>query len=208
MAPLVSPFCSPLSSTSLERAGAPAGKQSRPIVAWSYPRWTNRRHARRAKMNGSLSLWIFLLLWPTLSAILRTLFPHLGFRHLSPAHLRVPGVLRPSDGPYVRLLPVQSSSPRCLIPCNVPTSHTVFSILLSLASLIFLSLTLSLSFFLSSSLFPSHSNAVFFISFLSYLHPTLRDFFLLSIPVKTTLFSEFLLCMHYLLPIESGSVSF
>lgn len=146
MAPLVSPFCSPLSSTSLERAGAPAGKQSRPIVAWSYPRWTNRRHARRAKMNGSLSLWIFLLLWPTLSAILRTLFPHLGFRHLSPAHLRVPGVLRPSDGPYVRLLPVQSSSPRCLIPCNVPTSHTVFSILLSLASLIFLSLTLSLSF--------------------------------------------------------------
>lgn len=146
MAPLVSPFCSPLSSTSLERAGAPAGKQSRPIVAWSYPRWTNRRHARRAKMNGSLSLWIFLLLWPTLSAILRTLFPHLGFRHLSPAHLRVPGVLRPSDGPYVRLLPVQSSSPRCLIPCNVPTSHTVFSILLSLASLIFLFLTLSLSF--------------------------------------------------------------
>lgn len=146
MAPLVSPFCSPLSSTSLERAGAPAGKQSRPIVAWSYPRWTNRRHARRAKMNGSLSLWIFLLLWPTLSAILRTLFPHLGFRHLSPAHLRVPGVLRPSDGLYVRLLPVQSSSPRCLIPCNVPTSHTVFSILLSLASLIFLSLTLSLSF--------------------------------------------------------------
>lgn len=146
MAPLVSPFCSPLSSTSLERAGAPAGKQSRPIVAWSYPRWTNRRHARRAKMNGSLSLWIFLLLWPTLSAILRTLFPHLGFRHLSPAHLRVPGVLRPSDGLYVRLLPVQSSSPRCLIPCNVPTSHTVFSILLSLASLIFLSLTFSLSF--------------------------------------------------------------
>lgn len=130
MAPLVSPFCSPLSSTSLERAGAPAGKQSRPIVAWPYPRWTNRKHARRAKMNGSLSLWISLSLWLVLSAILRTHFPHLGFRHLSPAHLRVPGVLRPSDGPYVRLLPVQSSSPRCLIPCNVPTSHTVFSILL------------------------------------------------------------------------------
>lgn len=207
MAPLVSPFCSPLSSTSLERAGAPAGKQSRPIVAWSYPRWTNRRHARRAKMNGSLSLWIFLLLWPTLSAILRTLFPHLGFRHLSPAHLRVPGVLRPSDGPYVRLLPVQSSSPRCLIPCNVPTSHTVFSILLSLASLIFLSLSHSLFLSLLLSLSLSLECSLF-ISFLSYLHPTLRDFFLLSIPVKTTLFSEFLLCMHYLLPIESRSVSF
>lgn len=193
MAPLVSPFCSPLSSTSLERAGAPAGKQSRPIVAWSYPRWTNRRHARRAKMNGSLSLWIFLLLWPTLSAILRTLFPHLGFRHLSPAHLRVPGVLRPSDGPYVRLLPVQSSSPRCLIPCNVPTSHTVFSILLSLASLIFLSLTLSLflslllslSLSLECSLFylvlklpPSYSSG-FFLTFNSCQNNTFFQIFAL-----------------------------
>lgn len=70
---------------------------------------------------------------------------------------------------------------------------------LSLSHTLFLSLLLSLSLSLECSLF---------ISFLSYLHPTLRDFFLLSIPVKTTLFSEFLLCMHYLLPIESRSVSF
>lgn len=129
MAPLVSPFCSPLSSTSLERAGVPAGKQSRPIVVRPYPRWTNRGRARRAKMNGSLSPSIFLSLWSSLMAILRTHFPHLGFRHLSPARSRIPGVLCPSGGPYVRLLPVQSRSPRCLIPCNVPTSHTVFSVL-------------------------------------------------------------------------------
>lgn len=58
MAPLVSPFCfPPLRSMSLERAapGYPAGKQSRPIVARPYPRRANRRRARRAKMNGSLS---------------------------------------------------------------------------------------------------------------------------------------------------------
>lgn len=201
MAPLVSPFCSPLSSTSLERAGAPAGKQSRPIVAWPYPRWTNRRHARRAKMNGSLSLWIFLSLWLTLSAILRTLFPHLGFRHLSPAHLRVPGVLRPSDGPYVRLLPVQSSSPRCLIPYNVPTSHTVFSILLSLTSLLSLSLSPlshSLSFCPSLSFLLTRMQSFYLVL---KLPPPYSLGFFLTFNSCQTLFSKFLLYTHYLLPI-------
>ena len=56
MAPLVSPFCSPLSSAILQRAEVPAGKQSRPIAPLPYPKWTNRGPPRRAKMNGSLSL--------------------------------------------------------------------------------------------------------------------------------------------------------
>lgn len=74
MAPLVSPFCSPLSSTSiLERAGVPAGKQSRPIAPLPYPKWTNRGPSRRAKMNGSLSPHRLASLWSSLLPMLPTL---------------------------------------------------------------------------------------------------------------------------------------
>lgn len=69
MAPLVSPFCSPLSSTILKRAGVPAGKQSRPIAPLPYPRWTNRGPPRRAKMNGSLSPHWLASLWSSLLPI-------------------------------------------------------------------------------------------------------------------------------------------
>lgn len=162
MAPLVSPFCSPLSCRpSLERAGVPAGKQSRPIAARPYQRWTNRGRARRAKMNGSLSPSARLSLRSSrFQAIPRAHFPHLGTRTPLASSLapRIPGVLRPSDGPYVRLSPVQSRSPRCLIPCNVSTSHTVFSVLLQIS--LYLSFECSL-----------------FISFLLYLRPSLRNYF-------------------------------
>lgn len=73
MAPLVSPFCSPLSSTILERAGVPAGKQSRPIAPLPYPKWTNRGPSRRAKMNGSLSPHWLASLWSSLLPMLPTL---------------------------------------------------------------------------------------------------------------------------------------
>lgn len=89
MAPLVSPFCSPLSSTRQERAGEPAGKHNRPIVAWPYSRWTNHRRARRVKMNSSLSPPVLLFLRSSLSAILRTHFPHLDFTSRSLARSRI-----------------------------------------------------------------------------------------------------------------------
>lgn len=179
MAPLVSPFCSPLSCRpSRERAGVPAGKQSRPIAARPYQRWTNRGRARRAKMNGSLSPSARLSLRSSrFQAIPRAHFPHLGTRTPLASSLapRIPGVLRPSDGPYIRLSPVQSRSPRCLIPCNVSTSHTVFSVLLQVSPLVSLFLRLSLSF-LSFSI--SRLSAVFLSRFfLLFFRPSLRNYF-------------------------------
>lgn len=133
MAPLVSPVLfPPSSSTSVERAGVPAGKQSRPIVARPHPGRTNHRRARRAKMNGSLSPSVLLSLRSSFSPIPRTLFPHLGF-HAALARSLARVYPACSVRPTVRTFassPVQSCSPRCLILRNVPTSHTVFSVLL------------------------------------------------------------------------------
>lgn len=199
MAPLVSPFCSPLFSTSLERAGVPAGKQSRPIMAQPYSRWTNRKHARRAKMNGSLSPLVPLSLRSSLFAILRALSLHLGFRHLSLARPRIPGVLRPSDGPYVRLLPVQSCSatlPYTLQRSNV--SHGIFCP--SLDYFTYLSSILSLS--------PSFSRWVqSFHLVLMLLRLTLWNYFFLSFRShQCNTFSNFWFIFHSVIHIRFISI--
>lgn len=165
MAPLVSPFCSPLSSTSLERAGVPAGKQSRPIVAQPYPRWTNRERARRAKMNGSLSPSVFLSLR---SSLFRLYFGLSYFTWVSRTSRSLARVypacsVRPIVRTSVRLLPVQSCSatlPYTLQRSNV--SHGIFSPSLGYFTCLYFVLSLSLpfsfSFFLSlNAIFPSRS---------------------------------------------------
>jgi len=112
-------------------------------------------------MNGSLSPSVLLSLRSSFSPIVRALFPHLGFHaSLARSLARIPGVLRPSDGPFASS-PVQSCSPRCLILRNVPTSHTVFSVLPSLTLSLFLSFECSLSLSLSLSLSSSRSCAIF-----------------------------------------------
>lgn len=123
MAPLVSPF-SPLSSTSPKRGGVPAGKQSRPIVAWPYPRWTNHRRARRAKMNESLSPSLLFSLRSSLSAIsdLSSLTWLSSVSRL--LAWRIPGVLRPTIRRSVRLpLTQQCSQIAALTPLRVPLAH-------------------------------------------------------------------------------------
>lgn len=200
MAPLVSPFCSPLSSTSLERAGAPAGKHSRPIVARPYPRWTNRRHARRAKMNGSLSLSILLSLCASLSTILPTLFPHLGFGRLSRLLLlaytwRASSVRRSVRSPFASAV-VLTTLPYTLQRSNV--SHGILRPSLSRSvylcfSRYLLSLSLLCSFFyriltLPPSYLPS---SAFFLSFSS---------------CQSSTFSEFLFRAHYSFPTRSAFV--
>lgn len=159
MAPLVSPFCSPLSSTSLERAGVPAGKQSRPIMAQPYPRWTNRGCARRAKMNGSLSPSVLLSLRSSLSAILRALFLHLDFRHLSLTLVRVYPAC--SVRWSVRLPPA-SAVVLGHVALYLATFQRLTRYFLSFSGLFHLSLFSFLSFFLSfflslSAIFSSHS---------------------------------------------------
>lgn len=182
MAPLVSPFCSPpSSSTSLERAGVPAGKQSRPILAWPYQRWTNRGRARRAKMNGSLSPSALLSLRSSLSAIPRALFPHFSLRHLSlprPSYTRRAPSVRRSVRSLLASAVVLSTLPYTLQRFNV--SHGIFSpplgfsTCLSLPSSLFLSLFFS--FFSSLSFYLSFKCSLF-ISFLLYLRPSLRNYF-------------------------------
>lgn len=212
MAPLVSPFCSPPSpSTSLERAGVPAGKQSRPILAWPYQRWTNRGRARRAKMNGSLSPSALLSLRSSLSAIPRALFPHFSLRHLSlprPSYTRrAPSVRRSVRSPLASAV-VLSTLPYTLQRFNV--SHGIFSPPLGFSTCLSLPSSLSLSLFFS--LFSSLSLSISRLSavFLSHFYSTSVllseiifsfSFFFFWISTRQHFF-EFLLRTHYLFPIQ------
>lgn len=149
MAPLVSPFCSPLSSTRQERAGEPAGKQNRPIVAWPYSRWTNHRQARRVKMNGSLSSPVLLFLRSSLSTILRTHFPHLDFVSRSLARVYPACSVRPT----VRTFASCQCSRARHVALYLATFQRLTRYFLSFSIL----LHLSLSFLLFLSLFVSFS---------------------------------------------------
>lgn len=152
MAPLVSPFCSPLSSTSLERAGVPAGKQSRPIAARPYPGWTNRRRARRAKMNGSLSI----------ESLLTLIFAS-DYTSNSLSSLRLQAALACSLAYTRRALsvrrsvrsPFASAAVLATLPYTLQRSNASYGILCPPLSYSFLSFLFSLSFSFSLSLFLS-----------------------------------------------------
>lgn len=151
MAPLVSPFCSPLSSYERqERAGEPAGKQNRPILAWSCSRWTNHRHARRVKMNGSLSPPVLLFLRSSLSTILRTHFPHLDFTSRSLARVYPACSVRPT----VRTFASCQCSRARHVALYLATFQRLTRYFLSFSVLLYL----SLSFFLFLSRFVSFSD--------------------------------------------------
>ena len=197
MAPFVSPFCSPLSSAILQRAEVPAGKQSRPIAPLPYPKWTNRGPPRRAKMNGSLSLSLSLHADSPLSdlrsclcfqlsphffstaATSRSLLPRYTtlssfvhttrFSPLCSFRFSLPDTALPSSR-RSSLLPVQSCSPRCLIPLHCCAAFALVSHdILSLSLFPFSpSLSLSLCFFLFFSNLCSSPPAHFFRSFSSF----------------------------------------
>lgn len=188
MAPLVSPFCSPLSSTSLERAGVPAGKQSRPIAARPYPGWTNRRRARRAKMNGSLSI----------ESLLTLIFAS-DYTSNSLSSLRLQAALACSLAYTRRALsvrrsvrsPFASAAVLATLPYTLQRSNASYGILCPPLSYSFLSFlfsfflilshSFSLSFFLSCYLsfslsFFSHS-LFFFLIFLIFLYHSYANFY-------------------------------
>lgn len=206
----------PLLAPSLERAGVPAGKQSRPIVARPYQRWANHRRARRAKMNGSLSPSLLLSLRSSLSAIPRVLFPHLAFGHLSLPRSsytqRAPSVRRSVRSPLASAV-VLSTLPYTLQRFNV--SHGIFSPPLGFFACLSLpwSLSLTLSFF---SLFVSRLNAVFLSHFYSLSpssSPKLFFFFFFWISTRQhffeisasyTLLVSYLVCINlFFLTIEN-----
>lgn len=202
MAPLVSPFCSPLSSTSiLERAGVPAGKQSRPIAPLPYPKWTNRGPSRRAKMNGSLSPHRLASLWSSLLPMLPTL-SLVSFLPLVRSHFTIPRSRASSIPPILFVLlpsplcvqhrstlfspPVQSCSPRCLIPYTVVQPSDVSRDTFTLS----FSFSLSRSyFFLSFSVFSLISTLFFLYAlFFSFTLPCRSLFFILCFPPSQQFF--------------------
>ena len=225
MAPLVSPFCSPLSSTILERAGVPAGKQSRPIAPLPYPKWTNRSPPRRAKMNGSLSphwlasLWSSLLpMFPALSSFLF----NCGCLSLALASLHHALALRPCHTFLSALLfsflcarhrstlfsafsfasaVLFTTLPYTLtLLCSLRSSRTIY--FLFLFSPCFVSLSLSLSLFFSNLC--SSPSAHFFRSFSSLLFLLFRA--LLS--SQPAVFSKISLARVYPFFLSSESPSF
>lgn len=179
----------PSPSTSLERAGVPAGKQSRPIVAQPYQRWTNRSRARRAKMNGSLSPSVLLSLRSSLSAIPPALFPHLDFGHLSlprsPYTRRAPSVRRSVRSPLASAV-VLSTLPYTLQRFNV--SHGIFSPPLGFS-------TLSLSLSRLSAVFLSHFYSTFVLLNLFFLF--LLDLVKALFRISASLFVSYSICISF-----------
>lgn len=209
MAPLVSPVLFlPLSSRECrgERAGVPAGKQCGPIVARPHPRRTNRRRARRAKMNGSLSPSVLLSLRSSFSPIPRTLFPHLGFHASLTRTLaytrRAPSVRRSVRSPHrqcsrARHVALYSATFQRLTRYSLSSSR-LLSIYLYLSLSSFLSPSLSFYLFLFlrlDAVFLSRSYAIFVFSI-----PSKLLFFFSFRSYKAALFFDFLLRTRYSLP--------
>lgn len=170
------PFCSPLSSTILERAGVPAGKQSRPIAPLPYPRWTNRGPPRRAKMNGSLSPHWLASLWSSLLPIPPALSSFLfsrGYLSFALASLHHALAFRP----YHTFLSALLSSALC-----APHRSTLFSAFSLASAVLFTTLP-----------YTQHCCAAFG-RLARYVSLSLFSSTFLVLPFPYALFSRFLPC--------------